>query len=182
MLRNAKKFLSLAMAGALTLALTAPIHALRYEGTASYESGKYYRALTEVALTGDQRVDIVNIALSQVGYQEGGTSTQLSGEVFGGVNFTEYGAWYGMQDMWCAMFASWCAHVAKVPTDVVPSHSYTPNGLKWFRDRGLAHEQADIASGAYVPQPGDLIYFRSSRNANRTHHVGIVTGCDNGII
>lgn len=183
MLRNLKKLFSFALAGVLTVALAAPMaHALEYDGSAGYESGKYYRALTEVQLTGDQRVDIVNVALSQVGYQEGGSSTQLSGEVFGGVNFTEYGNWYGMQDMWCAIFASWCAHVADIPTSVIPSHSYTPNGLQWFRDRGLAHEQESVASGAYTPQPGDLIYFRSSRNTNRTNHVGIVTGCEDGMI
>ncbi|MBQ7345920.1 MAG: CHAP domain-containing protein [Oscillospiraceae bacterium] len=177
-----KKILCLTSATALVLSMALPVHSLDYEGSEAYSSGKYYQALTEVPLTGDQRADIVNIALSQVGYQEGGSSPLLSGEVYGGVNFTEYGAWYGMQDMWCAMFASWCAHVADIPTDVIPSHSYTPNGLKWFRDRGLAHEQSEIADGTYTPRPGDLIYFRSTRNENTTNHVGIVTGCEGGMI
>lgn len=186
MLRSVKKVCAAALAGVLALTLAvpavAPVQALEYEGSASYMSGRFYRQLTDVALTGDQRVDIVNVALSQVGYQEGGTSTQLSGEVLGGVNFTEFGRWYGMQDMWCAMFASWCAHVAGISTDVVPSHSYTPNGLSWFKKRGQAHSQEEVASGTYVPQSGDLIYFRSSRNTNGTNHVGIVTGCANGMI
>ena len=177
-----KKILCLTSAAALAMTMALPVQSLDYEGSKAYSSGKYYQALTEVSLTGDQRTDIVNIALSQVGYQEGGSSPLLSGEVYGGVNFTEYGAWYGMQDMWCAMFASWCAHVAGIPTDVIPSHSYTPNGLKWFRDRGLAHEQSQIADGTYTPRPGDLIYFRSTRNENTTNHVGIVTGCEGGMI
>lgn len=177
-----KKLLCLTSATALALSMALPVQSLDYEGSTAYESGKYHTALTEVALTGDQRTDMVNIALSQVGYQEGGSSPLLSGEVYGGVNFTEYGDWYGMQDMWCAMFASWCAHVAGVPTTVIPSHSYTPNGLKWFRDRGLAHEHDEIVSGAYTPRPGDLIYFRSTRNKNTTNHVGIVTGCEGGMI
>lgn len=177
-----KKLLCLVLAAAMTVASVAPVQALKYSGTAAYESGKYYQALKRVALTGDQRTDMVNVALSQVGYQEGGSSPQLSGEVYGGVNFTEFGAWYEMQDMWCAMFVSWCAYVCGISTDIVPKHSYTPNGLKWFRNRGLAHEHSEIVAGEYIPQPGDLIYFRSSRNKNTTNHVGMVVGFSNGMI
>ena len=43
--------------------------------------------------------DIVDIALSQIGYKEG------SG------NNTKYGKWYGMNGAaWCHMFVSWCAY------------------------------------------------------------------------
>ncbi len=156
--------------------------ALSYSGSSSYKSGKYYTNLTKVTLTGDQRVDIVNIAKSQVGYQEGGSSSQLSGTVRGNGNYTEYGRWYGLQDMWCAMFVSWCANVAGVSTSVVPSHSYTPTGLNWFKNKGQAYSRATIAAGGYTPQPGDIIYFKSSRNQNITNHVGIVTKYSNGTI
>lgn len=175
-----KKLIALLLSVALLCSI--PVSAVRYSGTEAYESGKYYQALTAVPLTGDQRTDMVNVALSQVGYQEGGSSPQLSGEVYGGVNFTEFGSWYGMQDMWCAMFVSWCAYVCGISTDVVPKHSYTPNGLKWFRNRGLAHDRAQIVAGEYTPQPGDFIYFRSSRNTNTTNHVGMVVGYENGYI
>ena len=181
----AKRILSFSLAfillsTALLPGLTPEAQALTYNGSASYQSGKYYRALTEVNLTGDPRTDIVNIARSQVGYQEGGSQNQLSGEVLGSMNFTEYGRWYGAQDMWCAMFASWCANVAGISTDVIPSHAYTPNGLRWFRDRGRAVSRAKVEAGEYTPQPGDLIYFKSSRNKNPTNHVGIVTGYSDG--
>jgi hypothetical protein len=156
--------------------------ALTYSGSSSYKSGKYYKQLTNIALTGDQRKDIVAIAQSQIGYQEGGSSSQLSGTVKGSGNYTEYGRWYGMQDMWCAMFVSWCAYVAGVPTSVVPSHSYTPTGLNWFIDRGRAYSRATVANGGYTPQPGDIIYFKSSRNQNITNHVGIVTGYSDGTV
>ena len=180
-----KKIVTLALAlllcGSVLLpGLSREAEALSYSGSASYMSGKYYQALTRVSLTGDGRTDLVNVAKSQVGYQEGGSSNQLSGEVLGGVNFTEYGYWYGAQDMWCAMFASWCARVAGISTNVIPSHSYTPNGLQWFYDRGLAHSRQEVESGAYTPQAGDLIYFKSSRNTKSTNHVGIVTGYSNG--
>ena len=182
-----RKILSLCLA-ILTVAMLflTPIvpkaSALSYSGSASYKSGKYYTALTAVTLTGDQRTDIVNVAKSQVGYQEGGSSSQLSGTVMGSGNYTEYGRWYGLQDMWCAMFVSWCANVAGVPTSTVISHSYTPTGLNWFINKGQAYSRAKVAAGSYIPQPGDIIYFKSSRNENITNHVGIVTKYANGTV
>lgn len=157
-------------------------NAMSYSGSSSYKSGKYYKQLTNVSLTGDQRKDIVNIARSQVGYQEGSSSSQLAGTTYGGKNYTEYGRWYGLQDMWCAMFVSWCADVAGVSTSVVPKHCFTPTGLQWFKDRGRAYSRSTVAKGNYTPKAGDIIYFKSSRNSNSTNHVGIVTKYSNGTV
>ncbi len=150
--------------------------ALDYSGSASYAGGRYYDALAALSLTGDPRADIVAIAQSQIGYQEGGSSSQLSGEVSGSANYTEYGRWYGLQDMWCAMFVSWCAYNAGVPTTVVPKHSFTVSGLNQFISWGRAYTRAQVEAGVYTPQAGDVIYFKSARNTNKTNHVGIVTG------
>ena len=176
MKRNINRIVAICLA-LVMCALLVPVQAeaLSYSGSSSYRSGKYYTALTKVTLTGNQRTDIVNIAKSQVGYQEGSSSSQLAGTTYGGSNYTEYGRWYGMQDMWCAMFVSWCANVAGVSTSIVPSHSYTPTGLNWFRNKGQAYSRATVASGGYTPQKGDIIYFKSARNSNITNHVGIVT-------
>ena len=150
--------------------------ALPYSGSASYASGRYCAALTALTLTGDPRADIVAVAQSQIGYQEGSSSAQLSGEEMGGSNYTEYGRWYGLQDMWCAMFVSWCAFNAGVPTTVVPKHSFTVSGLNQFISWGRAYTRAEVEAGTYTPQAGDIIYFKSARNTNKTNHVGIVTG------
>lgn len=180
MIPTVKKVIALALAAALMLLLFGgQAFAMQYTGTGSYMSGKYYRKLEQVKLTGDPRTDIVSIARSQVGYQEGNSDNQLSGEVYGGVNFTEYGTWYGLQDMWCAMFVSWCAARAGVSTDTVPSHSYTPDGLSWFAERGLAYTRAEVQARKYTPKPGDIVYFKSSRNAKPTNHVGIVISYTN---
>ena len=157
-------------------------NALSYSGSSSYKSGKYYSRLINVQLTGNQRTDIVNIAKSQIGYQEGSSSSKLSGESYGGNNCTEYGRWYGLQDMWCAMFVSWCANVAGISTSIVPKHCFTPDGLSWFRARGLAYTRKAVANGSYTPQAGDIIYFKSARNSNTTNHIGIVTGYSNGTV
>ena len=73
------------------------------------------------------------------------------GETPKGSNITKYGAWYPMQgSAWCAMFVSWCAHMAGIPTSVVPKHAYTPTGAKWFYDRGRWGTK---------PKAGALVYF-----------------------
>ncbi len=184
---NAKRIICWVLELALVVTLLCPAlmpsaSALSYSGSSSYRSGKYYTQLTKVKLTGNQRTDIVNIAKSQIGYQEGSSSSKLSGTVRGSGNCTEYGRWYGMQDMWCAMFVSWCANVAGVKTSVVPSHAYTPSGLQWFINRGRAYSRSTVANGGYKPQPGDIIYFKSARNSNICNHVGIVTSYSNGVV
>lgn len=176
-----KRILSAALV--LAMLAPAPVRAVDYQGSESYRTGKYYRALHEVTLTGDPRTDIVNIALSQVGYQESAYMPELSGEIVGNANFTEYGDWYDMQDQWCAMFVSWCAALAGISDKVVPKHAYTPNGLYWMKDQwGRAYSRAKVEAGAYTPQPGDIIYFKSPSTKATTNHVGIVTGYRDGIV
>ncbi len=155
--------------------------AVEYHGAASYESSVFYTRLREVQLTGDARTDLVQIARSQVGYREGTNENDLSGAVDGGGNCTEYGRWYGMQSLWCAMFVSWCAELSGT-SSVIPRHAYTPSGLGWFRTRGRVCSRAAVAGGVYEPQSGDIIYFKSNRNTNPTNHVGIVTGYENGTV
>ncbi|MCQ2354805.1 MAG: InlB B-repeat-containing protein, partial [Clostridia bacterium] len=147
-----------------------------YSGSSSYKSGPFYTALSNVVLTGNPRIDIVNIAKSQIGYQESASSSQLSGTVRGSGNCTEYGRWYGLQDMWCAMFVSWCSNVAGVKTSVVPKTCSTVTALNQFIDWGRAYSRAQVASGKYTPKAGDIIFFKSSRNTAITNHIGIVTG------
>ncbi len=157
--------------------------ALSYPCSSSYVNGVYYQRLCAVNLTGNQRVDIVNVALSQVGYMHGNNSSQLDGHTEGSGNYTEYARWYPMQGQyWCAMFVSWCAYVAGISENIIPKHAYTPSGLSWFDNRGRGYSQATVAAGGYTPIPGDIIYFKSPRNSNPTNHVGIVKSYSNGTI
>ena len=63
--------------------------------------------------TGNQRNDIIGVALTQVGYQEGkGTGTWN--------NDTKYGDYFSNPyTEWCGWFVSWCARQANVPTSVL---------------------------------------------------------------
>jgi len=187
MKRSMKQIVSMALALVMTLGMVSTVFtvdstALSYSGSSAYQSGKYYTQLTRVNLTGNQRMDIVSVAESQIGYHEGNNSSQISGTSNGTGDYTEYGRWYGLQSLWCAMFVSWAAAVAGVSTNVVPKHSYTVNGLNFFKNQGRAYSRAQVAAGQYTPQRGDIIYFKYSRNSNPTNHVGIVTGYSNGMV
>lgn len=93
------------------------------------------------------------------------------GETPPGSNITKYGAWYPMNGAaWCAMFVSWCAHVAGIPTSIIPKHAYTPTGAKWFYDRNR---------WGTTPKRGAIVYFAfyGPTYQNRWKgicHVGIV--------
>ena len=184
-MKTLMRTLCLALALVATLSLL-PVQAdaltPTYTVSNSYKSGPYYQALLNVELTGNQRADIVAVARSQVGYAESNNKDQLSGTIKGSGDFTEYGKWYGLQDMWCSMFVSWCANQARIPTSVVPSNSYTVSALTDFINWGRAYTRDQVAKGQYAPQPGDIIYFKSDRNDKITNHVGIVTGYANGTV
>ncbi len=168
-----------------------PVHSAEEKYSESYASGIFCRRLENVILTGDMRTDIVNVARSQIGYIEGDSTTQLSGCDAGTKNYTEYGLWYNnLQDepggyeraMWCAMFVSWCAYQAGIPADIVDYHAYTVYGVNWFSSHDLAYTRQQVEDGVYTPQPGDIVYFKSSRNGNNVNHVGIVVRYADGIL
>jgi len=159
-----------------------------YTGSSSFMSGKYYTQLTNVDVTNNPRTNIVNIAKSQLGYQEGNALGDYSGLVLGANNFTEYGLWYTQHTnpgynyagaQWCAMFVSWCAYVAGITSDIVYYHSYTETQWGKFRDQGRSYTWEQVQAGEYTPIAGDIVYFLSASSAtndSRTvNHVGIVT-------
>lgn len=104
-------------------------------------------------------MDIIDIAIKEIGYQEQGT------------NRTKYGAWYGMNGAaWCHMFVSWCANQAGISSSIVPKTASTTTGMDWFKQKGKFKYK-----GSYTPQRGDIIYFKTGRS-----HVGIVEYVKNG--
>lgn len=101
------------------------------------------------ANTGDQRADIIGVALTQVGYVEGSN------------NYTKYGAWYGHPNLeWCGMFVSWCADQAGIPTDVLKKTGHASPSAFGFSEY--------YTSSAYTPKSGDLFFKKNFA------HVGLV--------
>lgn len=159
---NLKHIIAAALAGTTTAAalIAVPAGALtmNYTPSATYQNSLYYTRLTEVELTGNQRVDIANVAMSQLGYHESNTYTDLSGSTLNGYsNYTEYGYWYGSYCAWCAVFVAWCAGQAQIPSDVVAVQAWA----------GHITDASDTGNfgGKYTPfslstpQVGDIAYY-----------------------
>ncbi|MBQ8001201.1 MAG: CHAP domain-containing protein [Ruminococcus sp.] len=100
--------------------------------------------------TGNQRIDIIEIAKTQVGFREGPH------------NDTKYGSWYGLPNQpWCAMFVSWCARQAGIPTDILRNCAVAAPDYGYFDIPYYDGEE-------YTPQTGDLFFTKTFS------HVGLV--------
>ena len=157
--------------------------------TQSYESSRYGINLRYVNLTGDARTDIVMVAMSQLGYYEGDNAKQTNGETAGSGNFVEYNYFNGAVDQygngkktygypWCASFVTWCARMAGIPDGTLTSSVNCAYWVNWFRSNGRYYER----STGYVPQKGDLIFFRDAGSPKLSTHVGIVRYTCGGIV
>ena len=133
--------------------------------------------------TGNQRIDIVEVAKTQIGYHEG----SLEGTTNSSNNYTKYNVWngkisgYGSNGYgyaWCHAFVSWCANQAGIGTDIVPKTAGTSTGRSFFVNQGT-YRQSAANGGSYVPQAGDIIYYGSGSSPS---HVGIVSSCDGGTV
>lgn len=105
---------------------------------------------------------ILQLAVSQVGYKEGKN------------NDTKYGIAYGMNHAaWCHEFVWWLGHECGLRDNVdLPRTASCPRGLLWFKGKGRLYK---------TPLPGDFIYFKwTSNHTTEASHVGIVTEVKNG--
>lgn len=164
--------------------------------SSSYKNGKYYQYLTSLPYTGNNRTDVLAVALSQLGYQEGASAGNYSGTVGGGNNYTEFnynmGNWgvgYGGSSApWCAMFVTWCLRQSKVNTIGTGSANWCRNNTgnkkyiwceigcpAWVTQlkKWGYWKASKYAGGSYTPLPGDLIFFRYSSSATPAH-IGMV--------
>lgn len=168
--------------------------------SASYKSGKYYENLTSLTLTGDGRTDVLAVALSQLGYQEGDAEGSFSGLVAGSSNYTEFnhnfgplnGGYGGSIYPWCAAFVSFCLLQAKTHsltkmTDWCRDHKGDEKYI--WREISCNHwadqlricgyfEDSKSNGGSYIPQSGDLIFFADGGVGKSETHIGIVLYSD----
>lgn len=163
----------------ITTSATDPV----YTTSEPYRSSQYYAQLKSVTLTGDQRTDVVLVALSQLGYHEGDSDTDMHGNSSGTRDFVEYNRLFGKVDnkqgngysygyYWCCAFATWCTRQAGVPTTVVKTEISCTRLITWFRKYSTYHKRTD----GYTPRTGDLIFFNSNSSAAEytASHIGIV--------
>ena len=163
--------------------------------SASYKSSKYYTYFNRVPLTGDGRTDTIAIALSQIGYHEGASTSDMAGNSSSSGNYTEYnynmGNWgSGYTYEWCATFCSWALYQAQVTnqksmSDWCRYHSGDSSYI--YREVGCPNWVSNLKStgywkysqyygGSYKPQTGDLIFFRSAA------HIGLVVYSDSSYV
>ncbi len=173
-----KKVIKVTVSLLLVLAtLTVSVFALTpgYTVSSSYKNGAYYQKLLDVELTGNQAKDIVNVALSQIGYHEGSGSSDLSGSnSSSGGNYTEYGKWFGQQSNWCAIFISWCAAQAGIPTSIIKKNAVASGN-------SCQYGETKYSFGSRTPQPGDILYIQNDSDS-AVDHVGLVYKVDDTYI
>ena len=93
--------------------------------------------------------DIVDVAISQIGYSTGSYNTK-------------YGKWFGINNNpWCHMFVCWCARQAGVSSSVIPQTAACRTGISWFKNKNRFKKK-----GSYTPKRGDIVYFM-----NIIHHL-----------
>ena len=101
--------------------------------------------------------DVIKAAQAELGYKEKGE------------NRTKFGEWYGMNGQpWCAMFVSWSANQAGIPTSVIPKYASVKDGFSRIKKMGAT--KIDKFSDA---KPGDIFF-----NVNGGSHTGLVEGWD----
>ena len=158
----------------------------------SYKNGIYYENYKRVPITGDNRTDLLAIALSQLGYQEGAYNGAFSGEVSGGSNYVEYS--YNLGDLgfgyggsvypWCASFVTWCLYQSHCTDQAtfkelgryhVGDYKYIWKEIscsQWVRQlKGAGYyKYSAYEGGSYTPKSGDLVFFQNSKGVA---HIGI---------
>lgn len=141
-------------------------------GSEVYAQGKYAEAFSQVTLTGNLRDDVINVALSQVGYHEGNSEKDYAGNnTRGSKDYTEFGRRLGSSGTaWCSEFASWCIRMAEVPQQAV-SLSYSANAVNFTKNSSAACYTWDVTAfcdGGYLPQKGDLLLWAWDKDAHST--------------
>ena len=171
-MKSIKRFLSLFLLLIFTAALF-PVSAVgsSYTVSGSYAESVYYENLKNLTLTGDYRTDLVNVALTQVGYHEGASSKERHGNnLTSDGNWTEYGYFSACDGYaWCAMFISWCARQARIPGSMIQNSTVA---------RAYSFGLPFYLKEDYAPRTGDIIFF--AEKGHVWDHVGIVMGVREG--
>ena len=162
----------------------------KYNVTNEYKSSKFYSNLTSVSLSGDGARDVLAIAMSQLGYHEGDSERDFNGESkTGSRDFVEYNVLYGKLDngqgnglsygyYWCASFVNWCLRQAGIPESATAGAEVSCH--RWFsdcKDAGIYKSKS-----GYIPQLGDIIFFKDKGSAVDSTHVGLVRYSDGNYV
>lgn len=125
-------------------------------------------------LTGTWAEDLVNVAVSQLGYKESTKNFILSEDGATRKGYTRYGAWYGNEyGDWDAMFVSFCLYYADIPST---NFIYSAGSQVWKEKLTALEMYQDVS--AYTPKKGDVIFLKENAESADTDQVGIVESVD----
>lgn len=189
------RYVTAVLLSALLLFSTLPLTAYAlsphsYNMSSDYKNSIYYENLTSLTLSGNNAADLLAVAMSQLGYHEGNSTSDFAGtNASGSKNFVEYNRLYGKLDnnegngysygyAWCASFVNWCLRQANVDYGIT---SGEVSCTRWIRDflkpKGLFRDSLS-RGGNYKPKAGDLIFFKKAGSSLLSTHVGIVRYAD----
>lgn len=125
------------------------------------------KTFEHVKLTGAWSEDLLAIAQTQLGYRESDSNFQIENGYTKG--YTRYGEWYGGVEYgdWCAMFIAFCMHYAGI--EGVPVSCGCEMWIELLKEEDMYTADED-----YIPRPGDLVFFDSSRTPVTPETVPIV--------
>lgn len=160
-----------------------------YKVTEPYKTSMFYKMASDYVLTGDHRYDIISIALTQLGYNEGSSEADMHGSSNGDRNFVEYNVLYGKVDngegngvsygyMWCASFVNWVLRTANVDKRITGEFISCGSWVNHLESKNCYKSR----ESGYTPICGDIIFFKGSRTDARSNHIGFVIGCKDGIV
>ena len=130
---------------------------------------------------------LMEVARAEIGYAEEADMT------------TKYGKWAGEPNaQWCAEFLCWCVskvdeqYQTKLLNTMFPLYSSSNVGVRWFLKQGrfiarrktingygsqwYIGEEIPLLDNAYIPEPGDWVFFSPNAKASTTH-VAVVEFC-----
>ena len=127
------------------------------------EAKAYAEAYPLPELTGNQAQDIVNVAMSQLGYSEGSDGGTVYGAWWSTVTNWGYSYTYAG---WCAMFSCWCANQVGAGMNI----SYDKNCAVVQNLRNYLKNNGTVSNSfSSKPQSGDFIFFGYSGNSSASH-------------
>ena len=116
-------------------------------------------------LTGDRRADLMSVASSQIGYEEGADG------------YSRYGDWYGNPEGdWNVMFVSFCLNYAGISKEEIP---YGSGCWAWqvkLNEAGLL-----VTDMTEAPLPGDIL-LTDNDGDGKSDCAGIVISIDDSIV
>ena len=127
-----------------------------YIDISSHEQKSDWEA-TVPELTGVPAEDIVKVAASQTGYEEGADG------------YTRYGDWYGNPDGdWNVLFVSFCLNYAGIKEDTIPYGSGC-----WAWQVKLAENDLLVTDLSVMPKAGDLLLTDNDKDG-KSDRAGII--------